>query len=154
MGSVNIGFLLDYLPVIWIAVAVLLAIIEAFTLGLTTIWFAIGSVVAALAAMLGAGFLAQTAVFLIVSILTLLLTRPVAVKKLKIGREKNVTEQMKGKLGVVTEALIPFGSGLVKVGGAFWTAVSEDPAIRMESGTEVVVVRIEGVKVIVKPAVE
>jgi membrane protein implicated in regulation of membrane protease activity len=152
MGIGDIGFFMDYLPVVWIVAAVILAIIEACTLGLATIWFAIGAAVAAVAALLGAGLPAQTAVFLVVSILMLLLTRPVAVKKLKVGREKNVTEQMEGRLGVVTEALTPFGSGLVKVGGALWTAVCEDPAARMEKGMEVVVVRIEGVKVIVRPA--
>jgi membrane protein implicated in regulation of membrane protease activity len=154
MGINIIEFLLDFLPIIWIVIAVILVIIEALTLGLATIWFAIGAVVAAVAAMLGANIPVQIAVFFIVSILTLLFTRPIAVEKLRVGREKNVTEQMEGKRGVMTEALLPFGTGLVKVGGVFWTAVGEDPAIGIEKDAVVIAVRIEGVKLIVKPAEE
>jgi membrane protein implicated in regulation of membrane protease activity len=87
MGIGDIGFLLDYMPIVWIAVAVIMAVAEALTLGLATIWFAIGAAVAAVAALLDAGFPIQVAVFLAVSVVTLLLTRPVAVRKLKIGRE-------------------------------------------------------------------
>jgi membrane protein implicated in regulation of membrane protease activity len=151
MGIRDLAFLAAYLPVIWIVVAVILALVEAVTLGLTTIWFAVGAVAAALAALLGANFPVQLAVFLIVSVLSLLFTRPVAVKRLKVGREKNVTEQMEGRQGIVTEAVVPFGTGLVKVGGVFWTAVGEDPAIGIEKGRTVVAVRIEGVKLVVKP---
>jgi membrane protein implicated in regulation of membrane protease activity len=144
--------IINYLPVIWIVIAVILAIVEALTMGLATIWFAIGAAVTAVSALLGASFPVQVAVFFVVSILLLLLTRPIAVKKLKVGREKNITEQMEGRQGVMTEALVPFGTGLVKVGGVFWTAVGEDPAIGIEKDTVVEAVRIEGVKLIVKPA--
>jgi membrane protein implicated in regulation of membrane protease activity len=151
MGIRDITFLADYLPVIWIVAAVILALIEAVTLGLTTIWFAIGAVAAMIAALFGAGFLTQVAVFLVVSVLALFFTRPAAVKHLKVGREKNVTEQMEGKHGIVTEAVVPFGTGLVKVSGVYWTAVGESPALEIEKDRTVVVVRIEGVKLVVKP---
>jgi membrane protein implicated in regulation of membrane protease activity len=152
MGIFDISFWGSYLPIIWIAAAVLLGLIEAGTLGLTTIWFAIGAIIAAVAALLGAGFLAQIAVFLAVSVLTLIFTRPIASKKLKVGREKNVTEQMEGKPGLVTEAVTPFGTGLVKVGGVIWTAVGESPELMIEKGAHVTVAGIEGVKLVVKPA--
>jgi membrane protein implicated in regulation of membrane protease activity len=152
MGIGDIGSLAGYLPVAWVVAAVLLAIIEALTMGLATIWFAIGAAVAAVTAMLGANAAVQVAVFLVVSILTLLLTRPIAIKKLKVGREKNVTQQMEGRRGIVVEAMAPFSAGLVKVGGVIWTAVGEDSAGEIDKGEEVVIVRIEGVKVIVKRA--
>jgi membrane protein implicated in regulation of membrane protease activity len=136
---------------IWIVAAVILALIEAVTLGLTTIWFAIGAVAAAIAALLGAGFVVQVVIFLAVSVLALLFTRPAAIKHLKVGREKNVTEQMEGRQGIVTEAVVPFGTGLVKVGGVYWTAVGESPALEIEKDRTVAVVRIEGVKLVVKP---
>jgi membrane protein implicated in regulation of membrane protease activity len=151
MGIRDLAFLAAYMPVIWIVAAVILALVEAATLGLTTIWFAIGAVAAAIAALLDANFFIQVVVFLVVSVLALLFTRPAAIKHLKVGREKNVTEQMEGRQGIVTEAVVPFGAGLVKVGGVFWTAVGEDPAIGIEKGRTVVVVRIEGVKLVVKP---
>jgi membrane protein implicated in regulation of membrane protease activity len=152
MGIGDIAFWADHLPLIWIGVAVVLALIEAATLGLTTIWFAIGAVVAVFAALLDQSFFAQVAVFFAVSALTLIFTRPVAVKRLALRREKNVTEQMEGKAGILTEAVPPFGTGLVKVGGVLWTAVGEEPARGLEKGVPIVVVRIEGVKLVVRPA--
>jgi membrane protein implicated in regulation of membrane protease activity len=72
------------------------------------------------------------------------------VKKLKIGREKNVTEQIEGRRGLVTETIKPFGSGLVKVDGVIWTAIGEYPEVMIQTGCRIQVVRIEGVKLIVK----
>jgi membrane protein implicated in regulation of membrane protease activity len=144
----------EYLAIIWIALAVLLALVEAATLGLATIWFAMGAVAASLTALTGARFLAQVVVFLAVSVLLLIFTRPIAVKRLKLGREKNVTERMEGRRGIMTESAPPFGKGLAKVDGVLWTAVPEDPARGLESGVTVAVVRIEGVKLVVRPDAE
>jgi membrane protein implicated in regulation of membrane protease activity len=152
MGIGDIAFWADKLPLIWIGVAVLLALIEAATLGLATIWFAIGAAVAVFAALLDLSFFVQVAVFFAVSAILLIFTRPVAVKRLALRREKNVTEQMEGRSGIMIEAAPPFGTGLVKVGGVFWTAVGEEPARGIEKGVQIVVVRIEGVKLVVKPA--
>jgi membrane protein implicated in regulation of membrane protease activity len=154
MGIFDMTLWADKLPLIWIAGAVIFALIEAVTMGLATIWFAIGAVVAALVAIPDTSLFTQVVVFLAVSVLLLIFTRPVAVKRLKLGREKNVTEQMEGRAGVVTEAVEPFGTGLVKVGGVFWTAVGEDPAIGIEQGARISVVRIEGVKLVVAPLAE
>ncbi|MDR2295368.1 MAG: NfeD family protein [Clostridiales Family XIII bacterium] len=152
MGIGDMTFWVDHPALIWIGVAVLLALIEAATLGLTTIWFAIGAVVAVFAALLDLSFFLQVSVFFAVSALMLIFTRPVAVKRMRLRREKNVTEQMEGRSGIMTEAVPPFGTGLVKVGGVFWTAVGEEPARGIEKGVEIVVVRIEGVKLVVRPA--
>ena len=150
----DIAFWADRLPLIWIGVAVLLALVEAATLGLTTIWFAIGAVAAVFAALLDQSLFVQVAVFFAVSAILLIFTRPVAIRRLALRREKNVTEQMEGRLGIMTEAAPPFGTGLVKVGGVFWTAVGEEPARGIEKGIEIVVVRIEGVKLVVRPAAD
>ncbi|MDR1572337.1 MAG: NfeD family protein [Clostridiales Family XIII bacterium] len=147
-----IGTIWRFMPVVWVVAAVVLALVEAMTMGLTTIWFAIGAVAAAAAAWLGGGFLVQIAVFLAVSAAMLYFTRPVAVRKLNVGREKNAMEQMEGRPGVVTEGIDPFGAGLVKVGGVIWTAICESPDIGLEAGRRVNVVRVEGVKIIVRPA--
>ena len=154
MGIGDVAFWADHLPLIWIGVAVFLALIEAATLGLTTIWFAIGAVVAVFAALLDQSFFVQVAVFFAVSAILLIFTRPVAIRRLALCREKNVTEQMEGRLGIMTEAAPPFGTGLVKVGGVFWTAVGEEPARGIEKGIEIVVVRIEGLKLVVRPAAD
>jgi membrane protein implicated in regulation of membrane protease activity len=138
------------MAILWIALAVLFAVIEGVTLGFVTIWFTIGALIASVIAMAGGNPLLQCAVFVVVSIVLLIFTRPILVKHLKVGREKNVTEQIEGKLGLVTEAIAPFDSGLVKVGGIIWTAVGESPDFTAESGAEVRVRRVEGVKLIVE----
>lgn len=73
--------------VIWIIAAGLLAIIEAFTLGLTTIWFAGGAVCASAAAMFGAPVIVQIAVFLAISVLLLVITRPIVKRRLRQNRK-------------------------------------------------------------------
>ncbi|MEG2200356.1 MAG: NfeD family protein [Anaerovorax sp.] len=138
-------------PIVWIAIAVIFAIIEAFTLGLTTIWFTVGGVVACIIALLGGSLIFQIAGFLIVSIILLYFTRPLAEKKLKIGHEQNITEAMLGKMGVVTTDIQPFQTGQVKVRGQIWTAVCNEDDQSLLKGTEVRIVRIEGVKLIVAP---
>ena len=145
-----IEMILDNMVFFWVAVFIFAAIIEAISLGLASVWFAIGSLVACFVAWLGGGIPLQVAVFFVVSILLIIFTRPIMVKKLKVGREKNVTEQIQGHTGLVTQTVEPFGSGLVKVDGAIWTAIGESPEVSIATGRRVEVVRIEGVKLIVK----
>ena len=134
----------------WIICAIIFAVIEGIVSGLLTIWFTIGGAAAAGAAAAGAPIPAQVIVFFAVSIILLIFTRPIMVKKLKIGREKNYTEQLEGKPGLVVEALAPFSSGQVKVGGIVWTAVGEADEFTAPAGSKVEIVRVEGVKLIVK----
>lgn len=137
-------------PLIWILIAVIFAVIEGFTMGLTTIWFTIGGVAACIIALLGGPLLLQIAVFLIVSIILLYFTRPLAEKKLKIGHEKNNIDLMIGKTGMVTEDIMPYNTGQVKLNGMVWTAVTRGNNKIVLKGQEVKVVKIEGVKLIVE----
>jgi len=111
-------------PLIWILIAVVFAVIEAFTMGLTTIWFTVGGVCACVIALLGGPLLLQIAVFLIVSIILLYFTRPLAEKRLRIGHEKNNIDQMINKTCLVTETIKPFHPGQVRLNGLVWTAVT------------------------------
>ncbi|MBR0596766.1 NfeD family protein [Sinanaerobacter chloroacetimidivorans] len=136
-------------PLIWILIAVIFAIIEGFTMGLTTIWFTVGGVAACFIALIGGPLLLQGAVFLAVSIILLYFTRPLAEKRLKIGHEKNNIDQMIGKIALVTEDIMPYGTGQAKLNGQIWTAASLDNQTLLK-GQEVKVVKIEGVKLIVE----
>ena len=135
---------------VWIVIAVIFAIIEGIISGLVTIWFTIGGAAAAATAAAGAPIPVQVVVFFVVSIILLIFTRPILVKKLKVGREKNYTEQLEGKPGLVVEALEPFHSGQVKVNGITWTAVGETDEFAAPAGSKVEIVRVEGVKLIVR----
>lgn len=138
----------------WIALAVLFAIIEAVTLGINTIWFAIGAVVASIVAYIGGGILAQIIVFLAVSILLLYFTRPLAVKKLKIGSEKTNVDTLPGQNALVISDITQYNTGQVKVQGQIWTAISEGIEETLKQGETVSIIRVEGVKLIVAPIVE
>lgn len=136
-------------PLIWIFIAVIFAIIEGFTMGLTTIWFTVGGVAACIVALIGGPLLVQGIVFLAVSIILLYFTRPLAEKRLRIGHEKNNIDLMIGKVGLVIEEIKPFHTGQVKVGGQIWTAISHDNRT-IEKDQMVKVMKIEGVKLIVE----
>jgi len=131
----------------WIVLAVILIIVEACTVGLVTIWFAGGALVAALTTLFTPNVFIQIAVFLAVSIVLLYLTKPLRVK-LKIGKEKTNVEAVIGKTGFVTEPISPAAFGQVKVGGIIWTDMAEEREIEVGDGTEVIVSGVEGVKLI------
>ena len=87
--------------VVWLIILVLLVIIEIFTLGLTTIWFAGGALVAIVVAALGGPVWLQVLVALIVSTVLLFFTRPVAMKYFNRDREKTNAESLVGRQAIV-----------------------------------------------------
>ncbi|SHK34230.1 NfeD family protein [Paramaledivibacter caminithermalis] len=133
----------------WIVIAVLFVIIEAFTLGLTTIWFALGALSAMLVAMIDVGIVGQIFVFLIASGVFVYFTRPIAKKYLKIGTTKTNVNSVVGLVGIVTKEIEPFNTGQVKVAGQIWTAKAYDNK-EIEKNIKVEVIKVEGVKLIVK----
>ena len=120
-------------------------------MGLATIWFAGGAVVAAISTLFIGSIIVQIIIFLVISIVLLYLTKPLR-KKLKIGREKTNVEAIVGKTGFVMETVSPASFGQVKVGGIMWTAISDDPGGVIDIGAEITVIGVEGVKLIVVPA--
>ena len=134
----------------WLIVFVALLVIEIATMGLTTIWFAGGALVSFLAAYIGFGVGVQVAVFLIVSILLLVLTRPIAVKFFNQERQKTNADSLIGQKAVVKEAIdIIQATGRVEVNGMEWSAKTEEPGV-IEADTIVVIKGIQGVKLIVE----
>jgi len=142
MGFVSIRW-------IWVFLTVLCAVIEVFTLGLTTIWFAIAALVMVFLSFLPIPLVYQVMIFLAISAVLLFFTRPIAVKKLKIGREKTNVDSLVGKSALVTKKITEFDRGEVKINGIIWTAKTEDGSALAE-GSKCEVVRIEGVHAIVK----
>lgn len=138
---------------LWIALCIVFLIIEQSTLGLTTIWFSIGALVALLSVFLGASFIIQIVIFLVVSLILLLFTRKIFVKKLKIGNVKTNVDAIIGTKTVLVRAIIPYEVGSIKINGQEWSAVCEDRNVELRAGTKVEVVAVEGVKAIVRPIV-
>lgn len=139
------------MPVFWLIVAVIFAVSEALTVGLVTIWFAGGALVALVAALLGAGLPVQIVLFFVISVGLLVSTRKVFVNKLKTGKMKTNVDALIGEEAMVLTEIKPFAPGSVKLRGQEWTAVAKDDSMTIASGQVVKVVAIEGVKAVVKP---
>ena len=135
------------LPWLWFLLAIIFA--EAMTLGIISIWFAIGALVAMISSIFVDSLLFQVLIFLIVSFILIASTRKFAVGLLKIGKEKTNIDELIGKEAVVVKKIIPYVPGEIKLDGKFWRAVSESKQTYLE-GAIVTVLRIEGVTVIVK----
>lgn len=136
--------------IIWLAALVILLIAEALTLGLTTIWFAGGAAAALAAALLGTNVWVQIGLFLIVSLVLLIFTRPVAVRYMNKSALKTNVDSLTGEQGVVDEAIDNLkGTGKVRLNDVFWTARSENGEV-IEKGAVVEILRVDGVKLIVK----
>lgn len=134
----------------WLIVVVVMAIIEIITLGLTTIWFAGGALIAFIATLLGAGLFIQSILFVIVSLLLLGFTRPFAVKFVNKDRISTNAESLIGKSAIVLEDINNLEAvGTASINGQQWTARSADDTVIVK-GTVVEILEIKGVKLIVK----
>ena len=135
----------------WLAIFVILLIIEIVTMGLTTIWFAGGALAGMAAGLIGFGTGIQILVFLVVSILLLVLTRPIAVKYFNQERQKTNAESLIGQQALVLEDIDTLQSaGLVEVRGQEWSAKTDEPNGRIAKNKVVVIEGIQGVKLIVR----
>lgn len=129
---------------------VVFLIIEAITMGLTTIWFAAGAFIAMLLSLLGLPLWSQITAFLIIAILCLIFLYPFFKNKFHVGTEKTNFETVIGKNGIVIEAIDNMkSSGQVKVDGQIWSARSNAEEI-IEVGKKVLIEEVKGVKLIVK----
>ena len=138
------------LPVMWLIILVVLGLAEAATVTLVSIWFAFGALAALLVSLFCTNFWAQLVVFLVVSTLCLALMRPIARRKFTPHLRPTNLDLLLGKDAVVTEDIDNLAAtGQVKVGGQIWTARSETET-PIPKGTVVKVLRIEGVKIIVR----
>ena len=138
------------LAIIWLIVLVVCLIIEISTLGLASIWFAGGALLAMLIAVIGGPLWLQILLFLVTSIVLLVFTRPVATKYFNKNRTKTNVESVVGKQAIVTEKIDNLkGAGRIITNGMEWTARSLDDSL-IEEGAVVVIEKIEGVKAIVK----
>ncbi len=135
----------------WFIAAIVFLIVEIMTLGLTTIWFMGGALAALILAALGCHIAIQIAAFLIVTIVLLVFTRPIAVKHFNAKVEQTNVNAMIGRKVRVTKTIDnTAGEGKVIVGDVEWTARSEADDVIIPEGSVVSVIRVEGVKVIVK----
>jgi len=143
-------------PWFWLALTVVFTLIElACSFNLVTIWFAISSVIMVFISGFTEVFDApirfrlHLGIFLVLSIILLIFTRPIAIKKFKVGKTKTNVDGLIGQEALVIKEITKHEKGEVKIKGQIWTAISEGEET-LKEGSECTVLRIEGVKLIVK----
>ena len=146
---------MDWVPsVVWLVLLVVFAIAEAATVGLVSVWFAAGALVALLSTFFTGNIWVQIFIFLLVSAVTLALVRPLTKKYLTPKQIATNVDRLIGRTGVVSEEICDLrGSGAVRIAGVEWTARTGTDGV-IPAGSIVKVLRIEGVKLIVAPAEE
>lgn len=136
--------------IVWLILAVVLAIIELLSLNLTTIWFGLAALISFFVALSGLNVLVQIIAFLITSILLLIFTKPFVKKYLRVGSEKTNVDSLIGKEALVKEDINNIESrGIAYINGQMWSARNIVDEI-IPAGTIVIIEKIEGVKLIIK----
>lgn len=135
----------------WLIAIVVFLVVEGLVPGLVSIWFAFGSLAALIASLLHAPAWLQVLWFFAVSVAALCLTRPLAKKYINSKVQPTNADMIIGADCVVRETIDNLmGTGAVTVGGKTWTARTEEDGITAQPGDIMKVVRIEGVKLIVR----
>lgn len=137
--------------IFWLVAVIVFGVAEVITLGLTTIWFAIGALIALLCSGLGLPTWFQILIFIVVSLIMILFTRPIAMKYFNRNREKTNVDSMLGKKAIVIEKIDNLhASGRVTVSGQEWMARSELDSELIEEGAVTLIIAVSGVKLIVR----
>lgn len=140
-----------WLVITWAVVTVVLICVELASVQLVAIWFAAGSFAAFIASIFHVTLTPTLIIFVTVSVLLLLLTRPFAKKYLNQKRTATNADSILGKVCIVTAKIDnTLNEGQISVNGLTWTARSSIPDITFEEKEQCTIVAIEGVKAIVK----
>lgn len=138
--------------IVWLLIVAIMLIIEIFTMGLTTIWFSFGAVVAAVASAFSAPLWVQIVLFCVVSVGVMVLIRPYAVKIQNKNRVKTNIDEYIGQQAVVIEEINnQLGTGKVRYRGMEWMARCTEGE-RIPADELVIIESLSGVKLMVKKA--
>lgn len=138
-------------PMIWLVLLAVFLIIEAITTGLTTIWFAGGALVAALVSWFGVGLVIQLLLFLTVSVVLLIFTRPLAVRFMNKGLEQTNVNRLIGETAIVLQEIDNLAqTGQVRINDVEWIARTATDGEKIPEKAIVRIQEVQGVKLIVK----
>ncbi len=136
---------------LWLIIAGLFFIGEIATVGFLIFWFGIGALIAMIVSLFTTNIIIQTTVFVISSTILIFATKPFVKKFADVKKTNTNVYSIIGKKALVIRTIDPIHSvGQIKLNGEVWTAESENNEV-IEEGLEVEVLKIKGVKAIVKP---
>jgi len=110
----------------WLVVVLICSFLEAITVNLVTIWFIVSGLVAMVVSLFTDSLLIQMGVFVILGVVLMITTRKPLQRMVNVHKEKTNLDRIYNMNGVVTEEILKNKSGVVKVDGKYWTAVSDD----------------------------
>ena len=132
---------------VWLIIAGVLFIGEILTVGFLLLWFAIAAVVAMLVSFITTNIFIQILVFVIVSVILIIFTRPILTKYTKNDNTVTNSNAIIGKIALVTEDISLLNStGQINVDGEIWSAKTMDPNLTIPKGSKVEIIGIDGVK--------
>lgn len=137
------------ITMMWTIILVVAVVVEAMTVDLVSIWFGIGAIAALIGDAFGLSQLLQVILFAVISMVCIVMTRPLAKKYLRGNTIRTNSDRVIGKHCLVTETITADKKGEVKVMGTLWMAASLDNET-IEIGEYAEVVSIEGAHVVVK----
>lgn len=136
-----------YMWVSWLILIILLTILEAITINLVSVWFIASGLVSLFLSFFVESFYIQFAVFVVLGLILMLITRPILIKKFGKANVKTNLDRVIGMEGIVTEAITKLKIGEVKVDGKRWSAISNE---KIELGSTIIVEGLDGVKLVVR----
>lgn len=128
---------------IWLAIVILLTIVEIMTTNLTTIWFVVSALVALFVSFIIKSFMMQFTIFVMLGIVLLITTRPILTRLLQKEKERTNIDRIIGMRGIVVDDILEKEFGAVKVDGKIWTAYSEQ---KIDKNKYVTIMNINGNK--------
>lgn len=135
---------------VWVVVLLLMIVVEVVTpTALVSIWFAVGAFVSLILSLFNVHVWIQAVVFIVVSIIALVLMRPIASRSIKKSSVPTNFDRYIGEIGVVIKSITDNAWGQVQIQNTIWSAKSEDNTPIAE-GEKVQILSVEGAKVIVK----
>ncbi|WP_316608269.1 NfeD family protein [uncultured Ruminococcus sp.] len=138
------------MTIFWLVLAIVMAVLEAATVQLVSIWFCVGAIGACISSLMTDSIVIQAAVFIVVSGLALIATRPLVKKMKNRASQPTNADRYVGKSAIVIQSIDnEKAEGMVKVDNQKWTARSAT-GMPIPEGERVIVTAIEGVKLIVE----
>ena len=137
--------------ILWLIIVIMLAYLEIITINLVSIWFIASGLVSLFLSFIVDSFYIQFAVFVILGLILMVLTRSILTKKLVRDKVKTNLDRVLGMEGIVTEEITKQSVGEVIVDGKKWSAISDTT---IKTGSLVIVESIDGVKLVVRKGEE
>lgn len=133
--------------ILWLIIVILLTFLEVITINLVSIWFIASALVSLFLSFMIDSFYIEFAVFVLLGLVLMLITRPILLKKMPRKDVKTNLDRVIGTEGIVTEEIAKHKIGEVKVDGKHWSAISDT---KIEVGATIIVESIDGVKLCVR----